>query len=259
MKNLEEILKEIKDESVREKIKELYKSFQKVESKGGLYVTYFLSLSEQYYFQKLGHLFNNLYTLLSGGVVGVERKRGFIADSLELIEYIDLDKYFVGLSFRILENKTLNNLLESLKNKGIDESKIGDIWNYQGNWNMIIAKEVLDNMAEDLKNECIEFKIMNITDMKDYIRPSKILRTTENSKRLDAIGSFAFGISRSKMQDYIKAGIVDVNGKNVKEVYYDFKEGDVVTIPGLGSFKINKVVITSKGRYHVEIERILRR
>lgn len=259
MNNLEEVLKDIKNEKEREKVTELYKVFQKIEAKGGLYVTDFLSLSEQYYFQKIGYLFGNLSTLLSGGIEGVERKRGFISDSFEIIEYIDLDKYFVGVTFNILENISLNNLLTILKSKGVEEDKMGDIWNYQGNWNMIIAKEILDLIASILRGEGIEFNIKNIVDMKNYIKPSKILRTIENSKRLDAIGSFAFGISRSKMQNYIRSGVVDINGKKIDEVHYELKEGDVVTLHGLGSFKINKISTTIKGRYNVEIERVIRR
>ncbi|MFN3698827.1 MAG: S4 domain-containing protein [Dictyoglomus sp.] len=259
MKNLDEILQESKDNLEREKIIQLYKAFQKVDQKGGLYVTDFLTLSEQYYFQRISHLFNNLFTLLNGGIDGAERKRGFISDRLELIEYIDLDKYFIGLDIKPLENTSLNKFLEFLKEKEIEEEKIGDAWVYQNNFKIIVAKEMSDTIVEKLQEENIMFEVLSILDMKNYARVSKILHTIENSRRLDSIGSFALGISRSKMQTYIKAGAVEVNGKKILDTFYELKEGDMISVRGIGSFRINNIKTTLKGKYSIEIERLVKR
>jgi len=61
------------------------------------------------------------------------------------------------------------------------------------------------------------------------------------------------------MQSYIKAGVVTVNGKKVYDAHYELEEGDIVIVQGLGNFKINKINVTQKGKFYMEIERSLRR
>ncbi len=255
---IDEIFLEIKDEKTKEKVRELYDVFQKIVQKGGLYVTWFLNLTEQYYFQRIsGYLANELYTSLYGGIDGAERKRGFISDKMELIEYIDYNKYLVGVSINP-EEKIPIPFLKEIFEKNALLDKVGDIW-YSDGIKMVLTSEALFEIQKIFNEHNINFELLTLDQLKAYSRATRIIRTTENSKRLDSIGSAALGISRSKMQSYIKAGVVTVNGKKVADTHYELEEGDVVIVQGLGNFKINKINVTQKGKFYMEIERSLRR
>jgi len=260
MKNLEDILREIKNDKEREKVKELFKNFQKIEQRGGLYITDFLTLSEQYYFQKIGYMFSGrLFTTLEGGVRGAERKRGFISDKSEIITYLELEKYFLGGNILSKEGISAAKIIEILNDKGISYEKVGDIWFTSDGLKIIFAPEIREELETALKEIGLEFYILSLSEIKDYSKSSKILKTTETSKRLDAIGSFALGISRSKMQNYIKGKAVRVNGKVIDDSFFELNKGDIVEVQGLGSFKINSIKDTSKGKFHIEMERNLKK
>ncbi len=260
MRNLEDIIQDLKREEDKEKVREIYKVFQRVGQKGGINPTGFLSLTEQYLFQKISFLFQNtLYTRLEGGISGAERKRGFISDKIELIEYLDLNKYFAGINLISYEKINSNFILEFLKEKGISLDKIGDIWLTHDGWKIIFANEIRDDIEEVFNDTNFEFKILSFYELQSYTKPSKILRTTEASKRVDAIGSFALGISRSKMQTYIKGGGVEVNGRKIQDSFYELNIGDIVTVHNLGSFRVLDIKVTSRGKFHIEIERMIKK
>jgi len=255
---IEDIFLEIKDEKLRGKIKDLYEIFQRVAQRGGLYITDFLDLTEQYYFQKISSYFvNELYTSLYGGVDGAERKMGFISDKIELIEYIDYSKYLVGLSIRSKDKISISFLKEIFEKNNLI-NKLGDIW-YSDGIKLVLASEILSDVEKLFNEYQIDFELLTLEQLKAYSKITRVIRTTESSKRLDSVGSAALGISRSKMQSYIKAGVVTVNGKKVYDAHYELEEGDIVIVQGLGNFKINKINVTQKGKFYMEIERSLRR
>jgi len=41
--------------------------------------------------------------------------------------------------------------------------------------------------------------------------------------------------------------------------FFELNKGDIVEVQGLGSFKINSIKDTSKGKFHIEMERNLKK
>ena len=81
----------------------------------------------------------------------------------------------------------------------------------------------------------------------------KEINTVEQSMRLDAIASAAFGIARDKMVERIKAGAVRVNWNDVKKPNLSLEEGDVIACKGKGRAEIKKVNMTKKMKYAISL------
>ncbi|MCS7201284.1 MAG: S4 domain-containing protein [Dictyoglomus sp.] len=254
MKGINEILRNAYEEEMKKFIQDLYLVFQKVSYKGGLFVTDFLNPYEQHYFQEVSYLFKNLFVRLEGGIPLCERKRGFITDNKDLLDYIDLEKYFLGIELISKEKISPFYIKKNLTQKGIDEKKLGDIWILESKIQFICEKEIEKNLENVLRDLNIEFYFLSLNNLIPK-KSVKILKTVEASLRLDAIVSFAFNISRTRVQEIIKNGAVTVNNKNVTYPYYEIKEQDLVSVKNLGYFKIRTLKKTSKGKFQIEIEK----
>ena len=84
----------------------------------------------------------------------------------------------------------------------------------------------------------------------------KQVSSVEASLRLDAVGSAGMGISRSKMADAIKAGLVFVNWKEAESPNATIRAGDMITVRGKGRVEVLEVHETKKERFRVVMNRI---
>ncbi|WP_448524459.1 photosystem II S4 domain protein [Parathermosynechococcus lividus] len=84
---------------------------------------------------------------------------------------------------------------------------------------------------------------------------TKHLTTVEASLRLDAVASAGFGLSRSKMSEWISNGMVRVNWHVVQHPRYAVKVNDLITIRGKGRLVIHGIQTTKKNRYRLQMER----
>ncbi|MGB9857667.1 MAG: S4 domain-containing protein [Dictyoglomaceae bacterium] len=235
-------------------LREINQAFERVEQRGGLFVTDFLSPEEQHYFQEVSYNFRNLFIRLEGGVPLSERRRGFITDNKDILEYLDLEKYLLGVEVIFKERILPYTLKEILISNKIDEGKLGDIWEVNNKIQMVVGREIEEDLEKVLKVLGIEYSSMPL-NLLTPPKKARILKTTEASLRLDAIASFAFNIPRSRMQELIKNSAIVVNNKTISYPHYEVKEGDFVNVRNLGYFKIKTIKETKRGRYYIEIER----
>ncbi|ATS18480.1 hypothetical protein BRW62_06615 [Parathermosynechococcus lividus PCC 6715] len=84
---------------------------------------------------------------------------------------------------------------------------------------------------------------------------TKHLTTVEASLRLDVVASAGFGLSRSKISEWISSGMVRVNWHVVQHPRYAVKVNDLITIRGKGKLVIQEIQTTKKNRYRLEMER----
>ena len=89
------------------------------------------------------------------------------------------------------------------------------------------------------------------------VRPvsKKEISSVEASLRVDAVASAGFGISRSKMLNFIKSGAVSINWKECSSASTTLKEGDFVTVRGKGKMVLEEVQVTAKERFRVRMSR----
>ncbi len=84
---------------------------------------------------------------------------------------------------------------------------------------------------------------------------TKPITTVEASLRLDAVASAGFGISRSKMSEWISNGMVRVNWQVVQQPRHLVKVNDLISIRGKGRLLIQEIQVTKKNRYRIQMER----
>lgn len=92
------------------------------------------------------------------------------------------------------------------------------------------------------------------------VTPPKVdtIRSTEASLRLDAVASAAYRLSRGKMAEAIEGGDVRLNWRSEGvKTSTAVKSGDVISIRGRGRVTVGDIGITAKGRYSVELHRVL--
>ena len=153
-----------------------------------------------------------------------------------------------------------NDFLNALIQANIQNDEIGDIWITGDKGAQAIctpeASDDLHNQQGFIRDVQITFKELALNDLRPpFQRNPKRLSTVEASKRLDAIASAGFGLSRSKVISNIKEGRLRLNWEPIKNTSRLLEIGDSVQFEGKGSIKIINIELTKRDRWRVEILR----
>lgn len=235
-------------------------------------VTYsdFLNLNDQNILHTLPK--DKLYSryVLFGGYDMAERQMAaFIPEALSLrygvsdITPKEIDYPFCAVKIepknkRFSEDLTHRDFLGSILNLGIDRSKTGDILVTEDSALLFINKDLVSVVTEDLtrvRHTVIDSSVINL-DMINYTPDFQQIKGTVSSVRLDSLLPLAFSSSRSKLSGLIEGAKVFVNGKLITSNGYQVKEGDLISVRGLGKFRFEEAgKITKKNRISVTIQK----
>lgn len=236
------------------------------------FITYsdFLNLNEQNILHTLPK--ENLFTqiLTFGGYGMAERQMAaFIPEALSLrygisdITPKEIDYPFCAVKIapknkRFSEDLTHRDFLGSILNLGIDRSKTGDILVTEDSALLFINKDLASVVTEDLtrvRHTVIDSSVLNL-DLINYTPDFQQIKGTVSSVRLDSLLPLAFSSSRSKLSGLIEGAKVFVNGKLITSNGYQVKEGDIISVRGLGKFRFEEAgKITKKNRISVTIQK----
>ncbi len=201
-----------------------------------------------------------IHCLAWGGYEQAERQRIAIARSeLPLdVSMVSLTPISIAGNF-LFDTATHRDFLGAILGSGIERQKVGDV-NVLGEKGAqaIIVPELMEYLQihfNQVRTVPVKVTAIALEDLKIRIPVTKELTSTEASLRLDAIASFGFGMSRSKMVDLINGEDVRVNWKTVSQPNYQLKSGDLVAIRGKGRLTIGEIMITKKERYRVQMTR----
>ena len=86
-------------------------------------------------------------------------------------------------------------------------------------------------------------------------RNPRELSSVEASRRLDAVASAGFGLSRSRMADLIRGGAVRVNWQPVTSPSRDLACGDRVQLAGRGELEVLEIQATKRERWRLRLMR----
>lgn len=230
--------------------------------------TDFLNLNERNILHTLpkDKLYSRYVTF--GGYDLAERQMvAFIPDALSLREEnlngIDFPYVIIKilpLQAKFSEQLTHRDYLGAILNLGIDRSKIGDILIKEKETIVFIHRSMSDFLCNELtriKHTSVYATVSNCEEL-DFTPNFEEITGTVASVRLDSLLSLAFSSSRSKLSGLIEGAKVFVNGKLMTTNSYQVKEGDIISVRGMGKFKFNgSQYRTKKNREFVSINKYI--
>lgn len=165
-------------------------------------------------------------------------------------EYIDLklkDYALIGLkiSYHAKYSKIGHrDVLGSLMSIGIKREKIGDIYVYDGHTYCIMKEDIYDYVKMSLKkirNQGISIDRINVSEV-EYKEPEfKIINTTLNSNRLDAIIAKGFNLSRDESKKLVNLKQVKVNHQLTDTHHEALEAGDLISVRKKGRMILHRI------------------
>ncbi|MHB8158883.1 MAG: YlmH family RNA-binding protein [Desulfocucumaceae bacterium] len=195
-----------------------------------------------------------------GGYPGAERKRVIICP-----DYINPDGVDSGLVFLCVKGNFHTSspghrdFLGSLLGLGLKREKLGDILVNDEGAHLVVAAEVAPYIRSNLTGVSrweVSVDEINRLDLKPPEEKVKMVNTTVSSLRLDSVSAAGFGVSRSKIAEFITSERVSLNWQVRNSLSYPVKEGDIISIRGRGRVEVAGVKGTSRGgRIFIELKR----
>lgn len=226
----------------------------------------FLSLSEQMIYYRLKPDFLNPENYLDGGYEDADR-----AVAMFLPDYMDLSlarrETIAAVSVRPLNRKFSEELnhrdyLGALMNLGIERSCIGDIMidHKEGTGCIFCLKSISEVVISELTR--IRHTSVNCFIMEEGAEiPAPALeelKVNVASERTDAVIAAVFNISRQKAAALIDNEKVFISGREGVSQSKALKEGDRVSVRGMGKFIYSGVSGSSrKGRLFVNVSKFV--
>ncbi|REK76264.1 RNA-binding protein [Paenibacillus paeoniae] len=200
---------------------------------------------------------------LDGGYREAERKRGLIAP-----DYRDVDDepmHIAVLEARAAGTTHLEldhgDFLGALLGLGIKRDRIGDIHVHESFAHIMVTDEIADYLNIHLRQVHrlnVLTDILPLQQLQAVTSKLEELSLTVASMRLDGIVSDVYRVSRTKIVEPIRAGRCRVNWKTEENPSELLKEGDTISLKGLGRFKVLEVDgVTKKGRIRVKIGKFI--
>ncbi|QAY65432.1 RNA-binding protein [Paenibacillus protaetiae] len=225
--------------------------------------TDFLDPRQAQIVQMLANREPDVQIMLVGGYPEAERRRALIAP-----DYRNLDDEPAGLLVLAVHAQggvqlelDHGDYLGALLGLGIKRDRIGDIHVHGDFCHIIVAEEIADYLNVHLRQvhrASVLTDILPLEQLQPVVVKLQEMSLSVASMRLDGIASDVYRVSRTKIVDPIRAGRCRVNFKTEEDPSEPLKAGDIVSIKGLGRFKVLETEgVTKKGRVRVKIGKFI--
>ena len=222
----------------------------------------FLNLNELNIFQSLRPEFSYLKMESFGGYELAERQIAVFRPEAPVFyaDYPVKCLKITPLNAKFAEDLNHRDYLGAVLNLGIDRACLGDI---------LVEEDAaylfcLERMADFIRDNLIRIRHTSVyveqveAENFHYEPKYKEVSGTVASVRLDKLLALAFNASRSSLTGLIEGGKVFVNGKLVTSNGYEPKEGDLISVRGMGRFRFRETGGQSKkGREYVILWRYI--
>jgi len=217
----------------------------------------FLNLYEQTIFETLKNELPNIKYIMFGGYSEAERKIVcFYCDKIpefDMLEYLKVSPS----NKKFADDLTHRDFLGALMNLGIERHMIGDICIVDNVAHIITfnsMSETIINELSTVKRTKVVLEVESADELKAVNR-MEYKKINIPSERLDSIIGSIYNISRSKVNLYIDAGKVFINSRQCFSHSSKIKNGDIITVRGLGRARFLGIsALSKKGRLFAETE-----
>ncbi|MBN3887546.1 MAG: photosystem II S4 domain protein [Nostoc sp.] len=225
-------------------------------------LTDFLSPPELTEIQRVFNRLTEVQLAAWGGYPQAERQRIAIARSELPLDQSQVSLVAVEIAGNFLfDTASHRDFLGAMLGTGIVREKTGDVIVLgERGAQAIVSPELVEFLEMSLKqvrSVPVKTQRIEVAELRVREPKKKELTTVEASLRLDAIASAGFGMSRSKMVDFIDAGDVRVNWKEVTQASSQVKSGDLIAIRSKGRLEVGEIAVTKKDRYRVQLTRYM--
>ncbi len=220
--------------------------------------TDFLNLSEQTIFYSVSGMLPPVSYILTGGFLCSERKVAVFYPSDEE-DPPDLPFECIKISPinpKFSENLTHRDYLGAIMNLGITRGMTGDIVIKDQDAFCFVLKKICPYICENLTS--VRHTIVSaavLDDIEGFPEPEyDEINGFLSSLRLDSITALCARLSRTKAVSLITSERVFINGRLETSVSKTVTEDDIISIRGVGKFRIGPVKgTTKKGRTLVTV------
>ena len=222
----------------------------------------FLNLNELNIFQSLRGEFSYLETETFGGYELAERQIAVFRPEAPVFyaDYPVKCLKITPLNAKFAEDLNHRDYLGAVLNLGIDRACLGDILMEEDAAYLFCLERMADFIRDNLTRiRHTSVYVEQVEAENFHYEPKyKEVSGTVASVRLDKLLALAFNASRSSLTGLIEGGKVFVNGKLVTSNGYEPKEGDLISVRGMGRFRFRETGGQSKkGREYVILWRYI--
>ena len=206
---------------------------------------------------------NDINYTINGGCSGAERVIAIFGPNFMSDEELQSVQPFSVISIKPVsrENLTHRDYLGALMGLGIKREKIGDIIARADSCDVIVIEEIADYIKYNLwkvGNARVDVEIKDLSQVRTHQPKVKEINATVASLRLDVVASPGFGMSRSKMTEFIKAGKVSLNWEATDNATKQVKAGDNISMRGRGRVVVESIGgTTKKGRISIALKKYI--
>ena len=263
-----EILNDYKDKDDKILLAQILDKIEMVEKKNKIEYTDFLDLAQIELVQKFINKIKLQNYMIYGGFEQAERKMYVIYPDKFNSVVVEKNLSNIIQIIRIelpddLKGKyTHRDYLGAVIKLGIERKKIGDIIVDQNGADIIVDKDVvkflLDNLGSLTRFSKSTISVQNIEDLRPVEIKKEELEIIVSSMRLDNVISELARCSRNKALDIINTERVFINFECETKKTKQVKTGDMITIRGKGRFFVKEIIgQTRSGRTVIKIEKFV--
>lgn len=166
----------------------------------------------------------------------------------------------MGFTYRREANLTHRDVLGTLLATGIRREAVGDILCAAGLSVAFVKEDMVPFLSEQVTRIGGE-SVKVAVPFEGELPPAhtfKEWRDTVASPRLDAVLKVCLFTSREEAARQIAAGLVSLNHTECLSVSAEIKEGDVISVRGIGRFRVGVIgPLTRKGRIFITVKQYI--
>jgi photosystem II S4 domain protein len=208
--------------------------------------------------------FSELGLARAGGYPGAERCCLLVQRAEAALDPASLEAPLTGLEISgnfLFDPAEPDDVRAGLLAAGLAEAALGDIWmrGDRGAQAVLLqaSAERCSGGEAHVRTVPVTLAVRPLADLQlPPARQPRPCHSVEASCRLDAVASAGFGVSRSRMAEWIRAGRVRVNWEPVCSPSRELAVGDRVRIGGRGELRINAITATKRERWRLEMTRL---
>ncbi len=254
------LISNIKDKDERMKVASIIDKSNKSEALSKIMATTFLDLNEKNIVTSILNNQKVKYKLYFPNEYSEKSIIFFLPDYIDIPYYEDYVSC-IKINCKDMTKLKHKDFMGSIYSLGIKNEFIGDIFLNEKSAYFYVLKEVeeyiLDNLFKVGKQE-VECEKISISS--DESKNLKLEYMTKNyiipSRRVDALLSEVYNLSRKDVKDKIVAGDLYVNSRECINPSEPFYEGDIISFRKCGKLKVGEEIrITKSGNICININR----